>query len=218
MTKTKLKRRALLTALVMLPLVAQAAEPPQVMLQIELRWVETSLSGAALDASKRGAVVVGTGGSVSPAGGKIISTRPADAGVSPVQRLLVLNGRQASALVNQPRRMEMLDWGVERDRRGQWQPQAQMRSVWVDRQTGFQIKPSWPGGSQPVLLELRALLPRGEAGSEELVTTQLIPLDQWAVVAREGSNPQAPAAGTYSSRDAEPQTSRELQLRIVRAP
>lgn len=217
-----IKRRdlaGLLTGLLLLagPPLARAAEPPQVMLQIELRWVESSMSGAALTGNKQGAVVVGTGGSVSPRGGKILSTRPDDAGVSPVQRLVVLNGRSASALVNQPRRIEMLDWGVE-SRRGQWQPQAQMRSVWVERQTGFQLKPSWPGGQQPVLLELRALLLRGEAGSEELVTTQLIPLEQWVTVAREGGNPRPSAPGTYSSRDAEPQASRELQVRISRAP
>lgn len=196
---------------------AQAAEPPQVMLQIELRWVESSISAAALEGNKQGAVVVGTGGSVSPKGGKILSTRPDNAGVGQVQRLMVLNGRSASALMSEPRRMEWLDWGVE-SRQGQWQPKAQMRSVWVDRQTGVQLKVNWPGGAKPALLELRTLQPRGEVGTDELISSLLMPLEQWAVVAREGGNPQASQPGTFSSRDAEPQTSRELQVRISRSP
>jgi len=213
----KILRRllALLPLLALAPLLA--AEPPRQMLQVELRWVESSLSAAALAGNRQGAVVVGTGGSVSPRGGQVLSTRPVDAGVGPVQRLMVLNGHSASALMSEPRRLEYLDWGVQ-SRQGRLEPQAQARSVWVERQTGVQLKVLWPGGTQPALLELRTLQPRGEAGSEELISSLLVPLEHWTVVAREGASPQAPAPGTYSSRDAEPQASRELQLRIRRAP
>lgn len=208
---------ALLPAVVLVPLLARAAEPPQLMLQIELRWVESSISGAALAGNKQGAVVVGTGGSVSPKGGKIVSTRPDDAGVGAVQRLMVLNGRSASALMNERKRVEWIDWGVEM-RRGQMQPQAQSRSVWVERQTGVQLKVNWPGGAKPALLELRSLQPRDEAGREELISSLLVPLQQWVVIARDGVGPQASPPGVYSSRDAEPQLSRELQVRISPAP
>lgn len=210
------RRLLALLLLAVLPL-AKAAEPPQQMLQVELRWVESSISAAALAGNRQGAVVVGTGGSVSPRGGQVLSTRPADAGVGPMQRLMVLNGRSASALMSEPRRLEYLDWGVQ-SRQGKLEPQAQSRSVWVERQTGVQLKVTWPGGARPALLELRTLLPRGEAGSEELISSLLVPLEHWTVVAREGGNPQPPPAGTYSSRDAEPQPSRELQVRISRAP
>jgi hypothetical protein len=97
--------------------------------------------------------------------------------------------------------------------------QAQSRSLPVERQRGFALTPHWPGGRQPVRVELRALGPPGQTGAQtELLSTVQLPLGDWLTVARSGAATRAPEPGVIRSSDAESQRSRELQLRVSLLP
>ncbi|MEJ5999589.1 hypothetical protein [Paucibacter soli] len=220
----------LLTGLLALP--AWAAEGPRQNLWVELRWVESSVSGAAVAGVREGAVVVGTAGSVSPRGAVELSTRRRDEGEEQAQqRLLVLNGHSASVQHGELAPVEWLDYGVQADlNAGQAQPgkvYAVPRMSVVERETrGFTVSPHWPGGSQPVRVELKAqdLAPAGPgahagaAARQQVLSTVQVPLGDWVTVARSGQDLQRQQRGVLSSRDAEARGQRELQLRVQLAP
>ncbi|MGS0753598.1 hypothetical protein ACVBEH_01845 [Roseateles sp. GG27B] len=114
---------------------------------------------------------------------------------------------------------------------------AAPRSSVVEQTQGFAVTPHWPGGLQPVRVEVQAQAPRiaaaagmsgagagagtgGEQASSQLSTQTvvLLPLGQWQTVARSGSTPQRLERGVLSSREAESHSMRELQIRVDLAP
>jgi hypothetical protein len=231
------RRHLVFLGLLLLTGLAPAAEPagPRQNLLVELRWVESRLSGAALGGVREGAVVVGTAGSVSPKPAITLSTRrQEDEQSGQIQRVVVLNGYQASVLLSETQLLQWLDYGVElrgeglgegrSEGRGEGDRariQAQTRSVPVERRRGFALTPQWPGGRQPVRVELRALGnagPQGQGAQTELLSTVQVPMGDWMTVARSGAATRTPQPGVISSSDAESQSSRELQLRITLAP
>jgi len=214
-------RKQLITlALALLSLSAQAAGPQRNLL-VELRWVESSVSGAALSGVREGAVVVGTAGSVSPrVGGSSLSTQRRGEALDAIQRLLVLNGRPAGVSLAEQVPMQWLDYAVELPQPGQrGQPRflAAPRTQLVERTRGFVVTPDWPGGEQPVRVEFRAMAPEG-GGQAQVHGAVQVALGDWITVARSGAAVQRPEAGVVSSRDAEPQSSRELQIRVSLPP
>lgn len=220
---------ALLTMTTTAAVAREPAALPRRNLRVELRWVESSLSGAALAGVREGAVVVGTSGSVSPRpGGVTLGTRALDAEPSPIERLLVLNGQSASVQLNEQQPLQWLEYGVELPAAGRAggssgnsangaRVYAAPRSTLVERQRGFSVSPRWPGGRAPVQLELRAMAP-DERGQAQVVTTVQLGLDEWLTVARSGSPPPRPQPGVLSTRDVEARPGRELQLRVSLAP
>ena len=218
-----LPRLASLFLCALLTATAWAAEPagPRQNLLVELRWAESSVSGAAVAGVRQGGVVVGTAGSVSPRPGLTLSTRRQEAEGSQIQRVLVLNGYQASVLLSETELLQWLDYGVELRGGGRERPRihAQTHSLPIERQRGFVLTPSWPGGKQPVRVELRALGAGQQSGAQsELLSTVLVAMGDWLTVARSGAATRQPQAGVISSSDAEGQSSRELQLRVTLAP
>jgi len=200
----------------------EAAGPPRNLL-VELRWVESTLSGSALSGVREGAVVLGTAGSVSPKPGLTLSTRrgPVLQEQNAIQRLLVLNGRAASVSLSEQQPLQWLDYAVQSE---PGQPglagarvTARSRTAWVEQTRSFTVTPHWPGGRQPVTVELKAMNPEG-SGQAQLFSTVQLALDEWLTVARSGASVQRAQPGVLSSRDAEAQTSRELQLRVSLAP
>ncbi|MCU7374052.1 hypothetical protein PEC18_25275 [Paucibacter sp. O1-1] len=207
--------------LLLAPVLGRAAEGPRQNLLVELRWAESSVSGAAVAGVRQGGVVVGTAGSVSPRPGLTLSTRRQEAEGSQIQRVLVLNGYQASVLLSETELLQWLDYGVELRGGGRERPRihAQTHSLPIERQRGFVLTPSWPGGKQPVRVELRALGAGQQSGAQsELLSTVLVAMGDWLTVARSGAATRQPQAGVISSSDAEGQSSRELQLRVTLAP
>jgi hypothetical protein len=229
---------ATLLALSLLAAQAVAAGGPSQNLWVEVRWVDSAVSGAAVAAVRDGAVVVGTAGSVTARGGAAVSTQRRDE--QQVQRLLVLNGHQASVQLTETTPVQWLDFGVQFDavaggaantnnannasntNKG-W---AVPRSGVSEQTQGFTVTPQWPGGQQPVRVELRAQS-SGNASAQspspsqtqaQIVSTVSVALGQWLTVARSGAATQRQERGVISSRSAEAQTSRELQLRVELAP
>jgi hypothetical protein len=190
---------------------------PPVNLVVELRWVQSEVSPAALGGARDGAVVVGTAGSVSPRGAVVLSSQGSAAQrVEGEQRLLVLNGQQASV---QLRRAEALQWvetTVEIDPAAATGP----RRIYASPRQGerqirqrFAVTPRWPGGQQPVRVSFSVA---SEGADHE--STVLLPLQSWQTVARTGEAQASAERGTLSSADSTPRTQRELQIRVTPAP
>ncbi|HEY1090093.1 MAG TPA: hypothetical protein VGE47_03300 [Burkholderiaceae bacterium] len=204
-----MQRRALLL-LGLLPLAH--AEAPRVNLIVELRWVESSVSGAALAGVREGGVTVGTAGSVGlKPGGTTASTR-ADKPLAP-QALLVLNGQTARLELSEVQTLQWLEFEGDRGR-----ARARMRGQPVTRQRGFSVTPAWPGGKAPVRVEVRALEPGADGGQHEMLSTVQLNMGEWLTLARRGDAPRAAESGTVRSSDAEQIAGRELQLRVMLAP
>lgn len=211
-----MKRRAL-PALLALPWLAPpaGATPPAVPLQLEWRWVETRLPPAAQAGVRDGAVVVGTAGAVSPRGPGVVTSTTA-APPPPVQRLQVLNGRQASQQLITREPLQWVDAVVALDPARATTPRTLHAQPRQGERTSMQrltITPTWPGGRAPVRVVLDVV-----DGDLVLQTTLDLPLAQWHTVARSGGGAAPAPHGTLSSRDAAGQPERELQLRVSAAP
>jgi hypothetical protein len=92
--------------------------------------------------------------------------------------------------------------------------------VWFDAGQSLSVRPRWPGGKQPAVVELEVQCAATEArpGAElprqtrnTASTTVTLPLGEWLTVAASGA---APKAGVYSS-EAGVQVRRLLQLRVL---
>lgn len=204
--------RLLLFSLTLLPLLAAAA-PPAVQLLVELRWVDSHLPPSAQAGVRDGAVVVGTGGAVSPRGpGVVTSTAPA--APQPTQRLRVLNGQRAGLRLTTREPLQWVEAVVELDpaattaaapRRLYAQPrQGERRAT-----QAFAVTPTWPGGRAPVRVAFDV-----EDADNSFQSTLDLPLERWQTVARTGGSASPAPRGTVSSRDAAGQQERELQLRV----
>ncbi|NCT83317.1 MAG: hypothetical protein GXC94_09255 [Comamonadaceae bacterium] len=209
-----MKRRALL--LLLTPLAAAAA-PPAVTLLVELRWVDSSVPGGALSAVRDGAVVVGTAGTVSPRGPGVV-TSTAAAAPPWTWQLRVLNGQRAGLSLTTREPLQWVDAVVELD--GAAGPASVPRRLYASPRQGerratqsFTVKPSWPGGRAPVRVDFSV-----DGDDQALQSTLNLPLQRWQTVARSGGVAPTAARGTISSRDAEGQPERELQLRVSIGP
>ncbi len=224
---------------------ALAAGPRQ-NLQVELRWVESELSPAAVSGLRDGGTAVSTGGSVSARGGVSLSTENREQRQQLFPRMLVLNGAQASFTMTEATPVQWVDVAVDRQQGAQDRVVVVPRQGVAERVRGFSVKPNWPGGRSPVNVEVRATdqaqQPQGQYGSQygtagmgsagygsssgdpqqrpstDVLSTVQAPLGVWVTIARTGGAATPSPRGTYSTRDAEVQKLRELQLRVEVAP
>lgn len=224
--------RALISLLLLFALCAQASAQalPRKNLWVELRWVETQVSAAAVAGVRDGAVVLGTAGSVSPRGQVVISTDKRESGMQLLPRLLVLNGASASVQLSEMTPVQWLDYGVEASPTTGGSPTGGAKVYAVPRsgistQTrSVSVSPRWPGPRQPVTVELRTQLdqtatdPAAPRQQTLLLSTVQLPLGEWLTIARSGASLQTQQRGTLSTRDAEASVLRELQLRVDLAP
>lgn len=207
-------RRLALAFLLLLPFAVQAQ-----MLTIEWRWVDSTISGAAVGGVRDGATVWGTAGSVSPKGGTTYSTRQPEDAVSAVERLSVLNGHEASVRLTRQQPLQLLDYRVDpQSRKARAVTQT---TQMVERSSGFSVKPEWKGGNAPVQLTIKVLTLKSDGqadGQGELSTTSVQPMGSWHAVARSGGTAKALPKGTYGTAEAEGIASRELQIRVSVEP
>lgn len=233
---------ALAPALGVVPLVLapgrSALAQPRQNLWVELRWVEQDLSAAAVAGVRDGAVVVGTGGTVSPRAGVVLGTQNEAQRLQALPRLMVLNGQQASITLSEQTPVQWVDAGIERQSGRADRVTAVPRQGWAQQSRSVTVKPQWPGGQQPVTVELRAQDQSTPAGpghaghagqpgygdpdrpreDAQVLSTVQVPLGQWVTVARSGGVSSQSQRGTLSTRDAETRRLRELQLRVDLAP
>ena len=238
------RRSALLAGLALLwPGCGAWAGEPRQNFWVELRWTESSISGAAVAALRDGALLAGTAGSTSPRGAVVLSTEARHDDEPRVQRLTVLNGYRASVQLGELVPVQWVDVGVGVGASGptgggrtgsgatagpggpgQAGARAWLRQGYVEQVRGFALELHWPGGQEPVRIQVQAqdVAPSGSAqqpaARREVLSTLLAPLGEWVTVARSGGALAPVEKGVYRSRDAEAVTSRELQLRVQRAP
>lgn len=95
--------------------------------------------------------------------------------------------------------------------------------MWMDAGQSLSVRPHWPGGRQPVTLELEVQAagvdphagvatgtPLPVQSRSQLVTTLTAPLGEWVTIASTGAAPQRGVYGSEAARDAR----RLLQLRV----
>ena len=167
-------------------------------------------------------------------GGYSVGTQPQSPLMTP-QQMLVRNGSKASFSLGQSIPVQWVQSassntatlsvtatgtgsgsGADASSRGGSVTQA---LIWMDAGQSLVVKPRWPGGRQPVTVEVEMQAANLEArpGAElptqarsQLVTTVGTPLDQWVTIAATG---RRQARGTYGSEGAA-EGRRLLQLRI----
>lgn len=209
------------------------AQGPKQNLQVELRWVESELSGATVAGLRDGSTVVSTGGSVSARGGVTLSTENREQRQQLFPRLLVLNGAQASFTMTESTPIQWVDVALDRQQGERDRVVVVPRQGLAERVRGIVVRPNWPGGRNPVNVEVRASdqarIPSGGAygtslpdaqqrPSTDVLSTVQAPLGIWVTIARTGSVTSSASRNVYSTRDAEVQKLRELQLRVDVAP
>lgn len=191
-------------------------QPPAVNLGVELRFVP---DGGELPRSGRGSVTVGTQGSTPLTGSVTVTTSTATAQRDEsLLQLRVLNGARAQLRLSQLVPLSRLQWSW----RGPAGPAAGGASGaagtaraglietthWVDTARSLVLRPTWPGGTAPVRVEVAVEVP-GEAPRDlagpgaghsagprqlQLETTVELPLGEWFVLGRVGRPPSAPDA------------------------
>ncbi len=213
------------------------AQGPKQNLQLELRWVESELSGSTVAGIRDGSTVVSTGGSVSARGGVTLSTENREQRQQLFPRLLVLNGSQASFTMTESTPIQWVDVALDRQQGERDRVVVVPRQGMAERVRGIVVRPRWPGGRGPVDVEVRATdqaqMPQGggygstyggtlpdgqQRPSTDVLSTVQAPLGVWVTIARTGSVGASASRNTYSTRDAEVQKLRELQLRVDVAP
>lgn len=178
-------------ALLLMVALPALAAPPAVNLRVELRAV--ALDGPA---AGPGDVVVGTRGGTPPGAGSQVLRSAPEAGDADAQ-VIVLNGATATLHSRRLRALPTGDWvigGANGAASGAPGGVGQTRQ-WIDAGPGFRVRPSWPGGAAPVVLDVAA------TGGQSAHTRLRVPLDHWRGFARFGAE-----NGT------------ELQLRVSRTP
>lgn len=113
---------------------------------------------------------------------------------------------------------------------GRYSPQALAQTAWIDLGDGLNVRPRWPGGRAPVLVELEAqsrqpasaggaysgqMDPDGQTRRIEVGSTLSVPLGDWVVVARSGTQVQRQQAGSLSTRDLDDNQSARLEIRVT---
>lgn len=136
------------------------------------------------------------------------------------QALVVLNGGRALLRLGQT---QVLQWyQVGWDGRGGWT--VQPSTLVVEAGRGVVLQPRWPGGQQPVTLEITAESTRMLPGAGPAVvategavamTTVQLPLGEWVTVAAALEQEQRPGARTWSSGDAARQGRYAVQVRVT---
>ena len=162
-------------ALLLLAAGVASAAPPQSNLRVEMRAMSAAATAAA-PAAPGDRVVDSRRGTVPAAGDfSVGSGRSALGGDGAVMgQVIVLNGAQASLRVSQRVALPTSEWVWG----GRDAGVAQSR-IWLDVNRGFRVQPSWPGGTRPVMLEIRT-----ETADGTTVQTRLtVPLNEWVAFA-----------------------------------
>lgn len=199
---------------------------------------------------RTGQIIVDSRGNIVGRTGIGLSSTETERRVASVQQVQVINGGRARLFVGETQSHLVWQWAWmdasgSSDGRSLGvigpatsgastqpspQPRLTAQTVWIDIGQGLHVRPRWPGGSAPVLVELEAearepvmaggvpssrLEPDGQTRHIEVGSTLSVPLDEWTVVARSGSRVAQQQAGTLSTRELDATESQQLEIRIT---
>jgi len=184
---------------------AAAQDVPQRNLLVELRTTSERTDALTGGGVNGGPIVVGPGGvSGSARIGADARSRNASSGV--VQRVVVLNGGEASFRV-----ARQLPWQFFQVL---WTAQGATltpTTLWAESAHGFSVRPRWPGGEAPAQVEVAA---QGAAGNARLLTTVQLPLGQWTTIAGVEREASSRERGVLTGRDVEHRYDEVVQMRV----
>lgn len=169
----------------LLPAMPAVAAPPLPArnLVVEVRVVEQStVQRQGLGAA--GGVVLGTTGSTAT-GGLTVRAGSESVGAESAQRVLVMNGGRAAVRLAEALPLRSVEWAWTGSGSG-----VSERTVWIDVERGVEVRPSWPGGAEPVRVEITvrgaapAQQPSAEAARLQASTELLVAPGMWTEVAR----------------------------------
>jgi len=158
--------------------------------------------------------------------GYTASTQPSRPALVP-QQVLVRNGQKASLRISQSLPLQWVQ-SVQSNNASLSVSGASANSsgggvtnalIWMDAGQSITVTPRWPGGKQPVTVEVEVQTSSVEErnGSDlpgqsrsQLATTVTAPLGYWVVIASSG---KTPVAGSYSSAPSR-DVRRLLQIRV----
>ncbi|WP_367846930.1 hypothetical protein [Rhodoferax sp. WC2427] len=154
---------------------------------------------------------------ISEPDGNTVSTQPVAAPLAS-QRIQVRNGEKATLTLGQNVPIRFVQSvGSGRDGSG-----VSYGMVWMQAGQSMAVQPRWPGGGQPVKIDIDVQssslqAPSGNAelpsqARSQLATSVSAPLGQWVTVAATGGGQAAP--GTYSS-EAAADTRQLVQIRVL---
>ncbi len=154
---------------------------------------------------------------ISEPDGNTVSTQPATSPLA-AQRIQVRNGEKATLTMGQSVPIRFVQSVAEgRDGSG-----VSYGMVWMQAGQSMAVQPRWPGGGQPVRIDIdvqssslqaptgNAELPR--QARSQLATSVSAPLGQWVTVAATGEGQAQP--GSYSS-EATADTRQLVQIRVL---
>ncbi len=226
----RMARRATAIAL-MAALLPAFAQLPKRNLMVELRQIEEPASPS--QKGPAAPAVTSSSGTGSPAaGGIILRTQRPEETAPELQQVQVLNGERASLRFAKAMPLQWVQ-AAAAQAASRSASAASSSSVggsvvnavtWLEAGHGLSVKPRWPGGKQPVTLEVQvdaatvdertgAALPaqsRSQAG-----TTVLAPLGQWVTIATTGAGAPREQRGVYSSEAAGGDLRQLVQVRVL---
>ncbi len=194
-------------------------------LLVEVRQVDEDSARAQGAGLEHGSVSVSSDGRVSGHAevGWQASTR--QRGDAIAQQLRVLNGGRASIRLSQSVPLQW--WQAYVSPQG---VQSAPTTVFTDAGQGFVVRPSWPGGHEPVTVEVQTELsrtrdpqltrggdPDNGIASERFstLTTLRFPLGEWVTVASSGQSGGGSERGTWSTREVSRSRQIVVQMRIT---
>lgn len=241
-----MRRRPLLTALLVAVAPLAGAAPPAVNLTVEWRTVSTASDERRESGVRSGGWQVDTRSGVSGQASVTWGRQARQADQQFDGQVTVLNGGRASLSLRRTAAITHWRWLASVDpaaaaasgasaasgRSGlppgvqlTWVPDTQ----WIDRGQGLSVRPRWPGGGAPVELELDAdVEPAGLPGtaydpdgqvvarSARVRTALSVPLDTWTPIARNANPTREQHRGSWSSGDSRSDEAFELQIRVRR--
>lgn len=224
---------AAVASLSALSAIAQTAAPPtrlpQRNLLVEVRQGDESQFSAEAGGLRSGAVTIGPDGKVQARAGVTIESRSRDASGSAVTQLRVLNGGQGMLAMGVSAPVVWYD--VVLTPQG---PAVIGRQGLQDTGRRVAVRPRWPGGSQPVTVEVSTEAsaiagggipsryqfdgqpqPAAPIESAGLLTTLQLPLGEWVTVASEAGSQAVRERGVVSSTSASRERRFVVQMRIT---
>jgi hypothetical protein len=195
---------------------AEAALPARNLL-VEVRQADQAQGqdhGGGIDG---GSVVIRSDGRVQGSAGVTLQSRSQSRNAGVTQQVRVLNGARASVRLAQALPLQW--WQVVWTPQG---PQALPSTQWAEAVRGFVVQPAWPGGEQPVRVEISTeagaagrVLDGSPTAASRVLTTVEVPLGQWVTVASSSDAAQSSERGVLSTREARHTQQRVVELRVT---
>lgn len=198
---------------------AVAAPPPlpPVNLVIQMRFV------SATDIAPEDSTTTST--LTAPRHGQVYGTSAMSTQADESQELRVLNGESASFRWSQSVPFQWMQAATAGTTASSGGRAGIVNAVtWLQAGQALRVQPHWPGGDQPVRLEVRLESeriderPGGEmpaTSSRQSGTTLAVPMGRWTTLATTGSAQPVPGPSAWSTQSSQARDRQWIQVRVI---